>query len=128
MIPAPEGPRKEFFSGGQDGPSGGTGRKPSPFFAGMRLRILALVLLALVPALGLMLHLAREHRTQITQDVNQNALRLSRFLAASLERDVQAARIFLSALSHQSLPQGPDPSQCPEFLNHLDIKAEIYDA
>jgi PAS domain S-box-containing protein len=103
------------------------------FFAGIRIRLLALVLLALLPSLGLMLHLAREHRNQITQDVNQNTLRLSRFLAASLERDVQAARIFLSALSHQPHPsqQGgasADPSQCPDFFTHLDIKAELYDA
>lgn len=99
------------------------------FFAGIRIRLLALVLLALVPALGLMLHLAREHRNQITEDVNQNTLRLSRFLAASLERDVQAARIFLSALSHQThfSPASKTFSGCPDFLKQLDIKAEIYD-
>lgn len=98
-------------------------------FAGIRIRLLALVLLALVPALGLMLHLAREHRNQITHDVNQNTLRLSRFVAASLERDVQAARIFLSALSHQSqLGRTANGSfRCPDFLTHLDIKAEHYD-
>jgi PAS domain S-box-containing protein len=99
-------------------------------FAGIRIRLLALVLLALIPALGLMLHLAREHRNQITRNVNQNTLRLSRFLAASLERDVQAARIFLSALSHQphSGRASGGLSGCPDFLDHLDIKAEIYDA
>lgn len=79
-----------------------------------------------------MIHLAREHRNQITQDVNQHTLRLSRFLAASLERDVQAARIFLSAISHQTHQSqhggsGKGSLRCPEFLTQLDIKAELYD-
>jgi PAS domain S-box-containing protein len=76
----------------------------------------------------LMLHLAREHRKQITTDVNRTTLRLSRFLAASLERDIQSARIFLSALSHSSVQAGTDRGGCPEFLTKLDIQAEIYDA
>ncbi|MEO6097518.1 MAG: PAS domain S-box protein [Fibrobacteria bacterium] len=85
-------------------------------------------MLALLPALGLMLHLATEHRKQITTDVNRNTLRLSRFLAASLERDIQSARIFLSALSHSSEPTRSNRDDCPEFLTKLDIQAEIYDA
>lgn len=75
-----------------------------------------------------MLYLAREHRNQITQDVNQNALRLSRFLAASLERDVKAASIFLSALSQDSENDGTDGVKCPDFLTSMDIKKGLYDA
>ncbi|HKP94184.1 MAG TPA: cache domain-containing protein [Fibrobacteria bacterium] len=96
--------------------------------AGIRVRILALLLLALLPALGLMLYLAREHRNQITQDVNENALRLCRFLAASLERDIQAARSFLNALSQPTPGSGSIPANCPDFLTSLDINAEMYDA
>lgn len=129
MSPPPKGKRKEIFSPGILSPSS-IFRPPLPaFFAGIRVRILALVLLALLPALGLMLGLARQHRNHITREVNQNALRMSRFLASGLDRDVQSARIFLSALSSQAarIPAG-ESGACPEFLTRLDIESEIYDA
>gem|GEM_PF-2659622 len=109
-------------------PKGKEGRSLKAFPASIRIRILVLILLALVPALGIMLHLAREHRNQITQDVNANTLRLSRFMAATMERDIQSARIFLSALSHAHDSLGIDSSSCPYLFTSLDIKAELFDA
>lgn len=132
MIPwmaiKPEGRRKK-----NSAENGRIARDSGPkvlkaFPASIRFRILALILLTLVPALGIMLHLAREHRNQITQDVNDNTMRLSRFMAASLERDIQAARIFLSALSQAHDSIGFDSTPCPDMIASLDIKAELFDA
>jgi PAS domain S-box-containing protein len=128
MSPPPKGQREEFFPPESSLPESNPNPMLNGLFAGIRIRILALVLLALLPALGLMLHLSREHRKQITTDVNRTTLRLSRFMAASLERDIQSARIFLSALSHSPVHAGSDRGGCPEFLTKLDIQAEIYDA
>jgi PAS domain S-box-containing protein len=127
MPPPPQGQREDIFSP-EKSPSGYPPFRPlAGLSAGIRVRLLALVLLALLPTLGLTLLLARDHRNQITQDVNDHALRLSRFTAATLERDIQAARIFLTALSHD-YRNASDSSLCPEFLASLDIKPELYDA
>lgn len=128
MTIPPHVHREEFSPGGKT-----ISKRPiGTFFStanlrGIRFRILGLVLLALLPTLILMLYLAREHRNQITQDVNQNALRLSRFMAASLERDVKAASSFLSALSQDLENDGTDFYKCPDFLASMDITRELYD-
>ena len=128
MPPPPQGRRKDFFP-----PEKKSSPEANPvsfllLLAGIRSRILALVLLALVPALILIFQLARAHRDQITRQVNSETLRLARFLASSLDRDVQSARIFLSALAQQDGLPETGALRCPELIRTLDIHAEIYDA
>ena len=128
MEPAPEGRRNGGFSPGKKLPNSGFLLFPA-FRASIRARILVLVLLALLPALILTWQSAHSHRNQITRQVNAETLRLSRFLASSLDRDVQSARIFLSALAQRAESQGSSPPlRCPELIGSLDIRREIYDA
>lgn len=127
MTTPPEGRRKELFSPGKK-PTLEAGVSFPLLRAGIRARILALVLLALLPALLLIFQLARAHTDQVAAQVNSETLRLARFLASSLDRDVEAARIFLSALAQQGGLDDAAPFRCPELIRTLDLKTEIYDA
>lgn len=80
------------------------------------------------PVLFLVFQLSRAHHDQVTCQVNSETLRLARFLASSLDRDAQNARIFLSALAQQDGRHEAGPLRCPDLIRNLDIHAEIYDA
>lgn len=65
----------------------------------LRARLLALVLLALIPALGLILYTASEQRRGAAADVQANLLRLAKFAAANQGQTSEGARQLLIALS-----------------------------
>lgn len=65
----------------------------------LRVRLLALVLLALIPSVFLMILSAQERRKQDAFKVQEEAMRLVLFTASNLERDVLAARAFLTGIS-----------------------------
>lgn len=68
-------------------------------FTRIRVRILAIVLLAIIPAIGLIYYSAAERKRQISEDIESNALRLSRFLASNLERDLLQGQGFLESVA-----------------------------
>lgn len=68
-------------------------------FTRIRVRILFLVLLAVIPAIGLVWYSAAARNRQISQEIESNALRLSRFLASNLERDLFQGEGYLRSLS-----------------------------
>ena len=69
------------------------------FFSGLRARLLLLVLLAVIPALGLTLYTNLEERQLRKVQVQEHALRLSRIVSADHERLIEDARKLLAALS-----------------------------
>lgn len=69
------------------------------FFSGLRARLLLLVLLAVIPALGLTLYSNLEERQLRKAQVQEHALRLSRIVSADHERLIEDARKLLAALS-----------------------------
>jgi signal transduction histidine kinase len=98
------------------------------FFHSLRFRLLALVLLALIPALALILYNAAEERSFATREVEAGSLRLARLVAADHQRMVEEIRQLLITLSY--LPEtgtGRQPacnqvfaellSQYPQYAN-----------
>ena len=69
------------------------------FFSSLRARLLLLVLLAVIPALGLTLYTNLEERQLRKAQVQEHALRLSRIVSADHERLIEDARKLLAALS-----------------------------
>lgn len=97
-----------------------------PTFKSLRFRLLVLVSLALLPALILMVHTARERRIEDGKQVQQEALRLAIFAASNLQRDVLAGRAFLTALiQDMRWPRG-DKAGCSNDLAGLRRKSGLY--
>jgi len=89
------------------------------FFSSLRVRLLALVLLAVVPALGLVLYSAWEQRQQTAKEVTDQALRLARLASIDQERLIDNARHFLAGLARLPKMQERDEAWCSEFFSRL---------
>src|SRR5262245_23700350 len=70
-----------------------------PFFSRLRARLLALVLLAILPALGLVLYTAVDQRRVAEKEAIASAQRIVRLAAATQKQHVEAARQLLITLS-----------------------------
>jgi signal transduction histidine kinase len=68
-------------------------------FSSLRVRLLLLVLLAVIPALGLTLYTNLEERQLRKAQVQEHAMRLSRLVSADHERLIEDARKLLAALA-----------------------------
>jgi PAS domain S-box-containing protein len=89
------------------------------FFASLRFRLLLLVLLAVVPALGLTLYTYGELRRLTASDVKREALRLARIAASGQEDTVKDTRQLLFALAQLPEVHGADRDVCSVFFARL---------
>jgi signal transduction histidine kinase len=85
----------------------------------LRSRLLGLFLLALVPALGLMLYGASEQRRAAAAEAQQNALRHARLAAAEQARLINSAHYLLITLAQLPAIRNHDQAACVTFLSHL---------
>lgn len=85
----------------QDAGNGNGVGKPSrqPFFSRLRVRLLALVLLAIFPALGLVLYTAIDQRRSATKDAIASAQRIVRLAATAQKQYVETSRQLLVTLA-----------------------------
>lgn len=88
-------------------------------FASLRFRLLALVLLAVAPFLGLTLYTNIELRRLAAADVREDVLRLARAAASDQRDTIQDTRQLFFALAQLPLTQDPDPESCSAFLSRL---------
>jgi len=87
--------------------------------AKLRVRLLLLVLLAIIPALGLMIYTSLELRQMVADDVRQEALRLVRVAASDQAESIRDTRQLLFALAQISEVRQVDPAACATFLTQL---------
>lgn len=110
----------------QDAGNGNGGSKPShqPFFSRLRVRLLALVLLAILPALGLVLYTAIDQRRQAKKEAVASAQRIVRIAAAAQKQYVETSRQLLFTLA-QLREVRPDHREEAEalFRNLLSVHA-----
>lgn len=92
--------------------------KQSPF-SSLRSRLFVLVLVAVIPALGLILVTAAEQRQLAEADVKANALRLARLVAADQERLADEAWQLLTTLSHLPDLRLSNSNQSSDTCNQL---------
>jgi signal transduction histidine kinase/HAMP domain-containing protein len=69
-------------------------------FSSLRFRLLAVVVLGVIPALGLILYTTADQRRFATEDVQNGALRMARLVASDQERLVDETRQLLVTLSY----------------------------
>ncbi len=92
---------------------------PIPFFFSLRARLLLLVLLAVLPALGLILHSGLEQRRQAADLVENRGLQLSRLAAANQRRLIDDSRRLLISLSHLRELRASSAAECSALFAKL---------
>lgn len=70
-----------------------------PFFSKLRVRLLALVLLAILPALGLVLYTAIDQRRSAMKEATASAQRIVRLAAAAQKQYIETSRQLLTTLA-----------------------------
>ena len=89
------------------------------FFSSLRFRLLLLVLLALIPALGLVIYTASEQRQSAAIQAKENALRVARVAASHQEQLIEGARELVLTLAQLPAVRDGDPVACRVFLANL---------
>lgn len=87
--------------------------------AGLRLRLLLLVLLAVLPALTLVGISAIRNRSTLAGQAEENALRVARLSAAGHESAMEGARQFLTALARVPEVRSGNVARCEELVRDL---------
>ncbi len=95
--------------------------------ASLRIRLLILVLLAVVPMLGLVLHSYSEGMHAATAEAQASALRLARLAANDQDRLTEGARQLLVVLARLPSVQKQDAGECSCFLADLLKKYPLYE-
>ena len=88
-------------------------------FSSLRVRLLLLVLLAVIPALGLTLYTNLEERELSKADVQEHALRLSRVVSADHERLIEEARQLLVTLARLPAVRDRNGAACSALFADL---------
>lgn len=89
------------------------------FFFSLRFRLILLVLLAVIPALGLTLYTGLEQRRIAAIQVKEEALRLAKLVCAHQGQLMEGSRHFLYMLAQLSQVQNCDPASCSSLFSNL---------
>lgn len=95
-------------------------------FSGLRVRLLLLVLLAVIPALGLTLYTNLEERQLRKEHVQEHALRLSRLVSADHERLIEDARQLLVTLARLPAVREGNRAACNALFADLLTQHSSY--
>jgi len=87
--------------------------------AGLRRRLLLLVLLAVLPALGLVGLSAAQNRATLAREVRENAFRLARLTASGHDAAIEGARQLLTGLARAPEIRIPGSPRCAGLLADL---------
>src|SRR5262245_8603423 len=87
--------------------------------ASLRLRLWLLVLLAFMPALGLMFYTAAQQPQHAIKQINDHALLLAQTASSDQERRIDGTRYLLIPLAHVPDVRDGDAPACERFLSTL---------
>jgi len=85
----------------------------------LRSRLILLILMAVVPAFGLILDSAAKHRELTASQVKQNALVAARVIASEQDRALENAHQFLVTLARVPQIRDSDKASCRKILSGL---------
>jgi len=95
-------------------------------FSSLRPRLLLLVLLSVVPALGLILYTALEQWRLAVAQVPEQALRLTQIISSNEERLIEGARQLLVTVARLPEVQGGESSACSRLFAELLKQHSLY--
>ncbi len=96
------------------------------FLASLRVRLLLLVLLAALPALGLILYTDLEQRRLSATQAQEDALRLARLAAADQAQLIRSAQQLLTALAQLPAVRNGDSDTCTMLFTRLFKQYPVY--
>jgi hypothetical protein len=88
-------------------------------FVSLRLRLLAMVLLVLVPWLALVLFTQADERKVAIADVGDDAMRLVHIVTSNQAAQVEAARQLLMAFARLPQLRKKDPAACSALMAEM---------
>ncbi len=88
-------------------------------FSSLRVRLLLLVLLAVVPALGLILYTASEQRRSAAAEAKDSALQLARSFSSSQDELIESVRQLLTALAQMPMVRDGNTAECNSVFADL---------
>jgi PAS domain S-box-containing protein len=97
-----------------------------PLLVNLRARLVALVLLALIPALALILFIAWEERGLETTETFEDAQRLVRLFSQDQERYIEGARQLLIALAQLPDVRDGNTRSCNALFANLEAQYPLY--
>jgi signal transduction histidine kinase len=92
----------------------------------IRTRLIALMLAAALPALGIMLFTGRELEENVVSSAESAALHQVQSMAAHHERIVENARLLLATLAKTSEVRGLEPTASLELLQDIQQRNPVY--
>src|SRR5687767_1493464 len=95
-------------------------------FSSLRVRLLVLVLLGGLPALGVILYTAAEQRRKAAEEIQLDALRVAKLASAGQERMIEGARQVLMIMSHLPEVRSEDPEPANRLLRNLLQQYPVY--
>lgn len=96
------------------------------FWASLRARLVVLVLIAIIPALGLILYTGVEMRRTASVEAQANALRLAQSISGAQDDLLEGARQLLTTLAQIPVARGSDPVVCKALFSTLLKKYPRY--
>jgi hypothetical protein len=96
------------------------------FFTSLRLRLILVVFLAVLPALGLIVYTGFEQRLHAAADAQNDALRVVRLASGDQKRLVQETHHLLIALAERTSVENRDPVACSQLFADLLQKNRHY--
>lgn len=99
--------------------SGSLGRLSRLFLSTLRGRLIVLVLVAVLPAMGMTLYTGLEERRIQSAQAQENALRLTRLAAGDLVQMIEGARQLLLGLAQLPEVRNAGPGVCQELFANL---------
>jgi len=96
------------------------------FFSSLRNCLITLVLLAVLPALGVILHASLENRTQAIREAEAEALRVAQFLAREQQLITMRAEQLLSLLAQMPQVREQDGPATNALLRRLKTRSSVF--
>src|SRR5687768_3248027 len=97
-----------------------------PLLARIRVRLVLLVLLAVLPALGVVIYTAVEQRREGFAHARNETLRLVRTAAQTHDQSIESARQLLLALAETPAIQTRDSNACYAAFTNFAVLHELY--
>jgi diguanylate cyclase (GGDEF)-like protein len=123
----------DWSSGETIGSGGSTARRGQPApnvrgrgFSTLRARLLSLVLLAVLPAVAVIIDTGIEQRRSAVREAQENALRLVRLVARDHAHLIQEGRQLLTALAEIPEVRRAEPGKCSAFLRPLAARDQRF--
>jgi serine phosphatase RsbU (regulator of sigma subunit) len=95
-------------------------------FFSLRLRLLALVVLVLLPWLALVLYTQADERRAAIADVNRDEMRLIRIVTSNQAAEIEGARQLLTAIARLPQLRSKETTACSAFLAEMRAASPMY--